>query len=149
MTVHYEAGIFQVNEGTKIVARLHGGPGTNVGQQGLALAQRYARHCYLGRANTRTEDRGAYIFDYWRDPTGKSTDDPGRGGCLLGLQQEQPHRREHGRLRTAGGSRTTTTCCTCSTTGSDANNGKLVIAKYSHICAIGGDDNQDYTSYFK
>jgi hypothetical protein len=148
VTVHYEAGIFQVNDGTKVVMRLHGDPSSNVGQQGLALAQRYARHCYLGRNNTRTQDRAAYIFDYWRDPTGKSTTIPDEADAC------SDYNRNNLTVENMGGAdgwrvKDHDHVLHLFDNGSDANNGKLVIAKYSHICTIGGDDNQDYTSYFK
>ena len=37
-------------------------------QRGLALVQRYRRHCFLGRSNTHP-NRSDYVIEYWEQPT--------------------------------------------------------------------------------
>jgi hypothetical protein len=73
---HVRLGAYTVSDGTKVVVKVYGQSGDNTGKQALALAQRYSRHCYLGRNNHRTEDREQYIFDYWQNPSGKNTTIP-------------------------------------------------------------------------
>src|SRR5688572_9336323 len=48
LTTNYAAGFYTVNDGSKQVIRVPGGPGENVGAQALALAKRYKKHCFLG-----------------------------------------------------------------------------------------------------
>ncbi|HEU0239329.1 MAG TPA: hypothetical protein VFR11_08645 [Micromonosporaceae bacterium] len=62
------SGTFIISDGNTVVIRVHGQT-DDVGKEALALAQRYKRHCFIGRNNTRDE-KGDFIFDYWRDPSG-------------------------------------------------------------------------------
>src|SRR5215475_6604532 len=59
------SGTFIISDGNTVVIRVHGQT-DDIGKEALALAQRYKRHCFIGRNNTRDE-KGNYIFDYWRD----------------------------------------------------------------------------------
>jgi len=68
------SGTFVVSSGSTVVMRLHG-QDDMVGQQALALAQRYKEHCYIGRHNTR-ESKGDYIFDYWLKASGNTPEIP-------------------------------------------------------------------------
>ena len=42
---------------------------TTSGDKLLALAKRYRQVCFIGRGNYR-DDKEAYIFEYWRNPSG-------------------------------------------------------------------------------
>jgi hypothetical protein len=147
VTSHYEAGIYQISDGSHVIMRLHGGPGENLGAQGVALAKRYKRHCFLGRGNSR-EEHGEYVFDYWRDTTGSNpsipdencsdynknnltVEDMGSGNGWRVKDHDHPLQLFDNE--------------------SDARNGKLVLAKYSHICHLdeGYDGlDRDPISYF-
>jgi len=147
VTVNYEAGIHSVNDGNKVIMRLAGGPGDEVGQKGLALAQRYRKHCFLGRDNTR-EENNAYIFDYWRDPSGQKPTIPGQEDDCSGYDRTNLTVEDMG-----GGDgwrvKDHDHILHLFDNESDARNGKLVLAKYRTICYIGdaGDDNPNVVSY--
>lgn len=149
VTVNYAAGIYQINDGSKVVMRLHGGPGETVGAQGLALAQRFRKHCYLGRNNSR-EDKNAYIFDYWRDASGKTPAIPDEEDACSNYDRNNLTVEDMG-----GGQgwrvKEHDHVLHVFDNGADARNGKLVAAKYGHICFIGrsNDDDQDQVSYFR
>jgi hypothetical protein len=146
VTVHYEAGVHSVNEGDKIIMRLHGGPDENVGEQGLALARRFSEHCFLGRDNGR-EDRDAYIFDYWRNPSGMDTSIPD--------EQDACSTYDRGNLRVenmGGGHgwrvKDDDHVLHVFDTETDARDGRLVLSKYTQICFLGQpDDDQAVVSY--
>lgn len=147
LTVHYEAGIYAVNDGAKTVLRVPGGPGENVGQKGLALAQRYRKHCFLGRTNTR-EDKNSYVFDYWRDasgmtPTIADQEDDCSGYNRSNLTVEDMGSGHGWRVKDHDH------VLHVFDNESDARNGKLVLSKYSKICFLGnsGDDDPDLVSY--
>lgn len=144
---HYEAGIHVIKDGNRVLMRLQGGPEEHIGAQGLALAQRFRKHCFVGRGNTR-EDKYQYIFDYWRDASGMkptvpdldeicsdydrnnlTVDDMGSGhGWRVKEHDHVLHLFDN---------------------ESDARKGKQVLSKYSRICTIGrGDDGQDVITFF-
>jgi hypothetical protein len=147
VTSHYEAGIYQISDGSHVIMRLHGGPGENLGAQGVALAKRYKKHCFLGRGNSR-EEHGEYVFDYWRDATGNTpsipdencgdynknnltVEDMGSGNGWRVKDHDNPLQLFDNE--------------------SDARNGKLVLQKYSKICRLdeGYDGlDRDPISYF-
>ena len=145
VTKVYEAGVHMIRDGGKEVLRLTGGPADIVGQQGLALAKRYKKVCFLGRGNTR-EESNQYVFEYWRDSSGNNVSIPdencgdydkgnltvenmGGGDGWRVLDHNNPLQLFNNE--------------------SDARNGKLVLAKYSKICRIGDpDDNGVVVSYF-
>lgn len=147
LTLNYAAGIHQINDGSKVVLRLHGGPGETIGQQGLALAKRWRKHCFLGRTNSR-EEHGEYVFDYWRDASGNTPAIPDENcsdynkNNLTVEDMGSGHGwrvKDHDHVLQLFDNE------------SDARNGKLVLAKYSKICFI--DDaydgiDRDPISYF-
>jgi hypothetical protein len=149
LTVHYEAGVHEVRDGSKVVARLHGGPGDQVGEQGLALAQRYRRHCFIGRGNGR-EDANAYVFDYWRDSSGKRTTIPGEDDACSAYKRGNLQVNDMG---SGHGWRVKDDDHVLHVFDdeSDARDGRLVLAKYGQICSLGSppDDDQDYVTYGK
>lgn len=149
LTKNYAAGFYVIFDGTKQVIRVPGGPGENLGDQALALAKRFRKHCFLGRNNTR-EEKHSYIFDYWLDPSGATPSIPDENcnsydrNNLTVEDMGSGHGwrvKEHDNVLHLFDKE------------SDARNGKLVIAKYSRICFIGngGDDDmgQDQVNYFK
>ncbi|BCJ74471.1 hypothetical protein CS0771_40150 [Catellatospora sp. IY07-71] len=149
LTVHYEAGIHEVRDGSRVVARLHGGPGEQIGEQGLALAQRYKRHCFIGRGNGR-EDENAYVFDYWRDSSGRRTTIPGEDEACSSYDRGNLQVNDMG---SGHGWRVKDDDHVLHVFDdeSDARDGRLVLAKYSKICSLGNppDDDQDYVTYGK
>src|SRR5262245_1538114 len=141
VTVHYEAGIYSVNDGSQVVMRVSGGPGETVGEKGLALAKRYRRHCFIGRDNGR-EDENAYVFDYWRDLSGMTPAIPGQEDDCRGYDRNNLTVDDMG-----GGHgwrvRDDDNVLHVFDNESDARNGKLVLSKYRQICSIGGSGEDD------
>ncbi|MBB5868243.1 hypothetical protein F4553_001622 [Allocatelliglobosispora scoriae] len=140
LSVHYEAGIYQVNDGSKVVLRLHGGPGEQVGEQGLALAKRYRKHCFLGRDNSR-EEKYSYIFDYWRNETGSKPTIPGLDDLCSDYDRRNLTVEDMG---DGNGWRVKDHdhVLHLFDNGDDARDGKLVLAKYSRICFVGGSGDE-------
>jgi len=147
LTTHYEAGIWTVGNGSAEVARAHGGPSDNTGQKLLALAQHYKRHCYIGRNNTRP-DKGLFSMDYWRDASGQNPTIPGQEDDC------SPYNRNNLTVEDMGGGdgwrvKDHDHVLHLFDNQKDAQNGKLVISKYSKACTIGdGSDDQDVISYW-
>jgi hypothetical protein len=149
LTKQYAAGIWSIRDGQTEVARVHDGPAENTGDKALALAKRWKSHCFIGRDNHRTE-KYSYIFDYWRNSSGVNTTIPDQESDCSGYNKNNitvddmgdgAYRvKDHDHVLHGFDTR------------SDANNGKLVLAKYNQICFIGsGDDvdnmGQDQLSY--
>jgi hypothetical protein len=138
LTKKYEAGIWTINDGNTQVMRLHGGPSDNVGDKGLALAKRYKSHCFIGRNNHR-EEKYSFIFDYWRNSSGINTTIPdqdqdcsdyNRNNISVDAMDTDAYRvKDHDHVLHGFDTKT------------DANNGKLVLAKYNQICFIGNSDD--------
>jgi hypothetical protein len=127
-------GTFLVTDGSTVVMRLHG-QDDQVGQQALALAQRYRKHCYIGRNNHR-DATGDFIFDYWRDPTGTSTTIPGEDDACSpynnhNLTVEDMGEGQGWRVKDHDH------VLHVFDNGSDARNGNTVLLKYTQICSIG------------
>lgn len=145
VTKFYEAGLHIVRDGSKELMRLSGGPGEIVGQQGLALAKRYKKICFLGRRNTR-EDSNEYVFEYWRDPSGASPSIPDENCSNYNrnnLTVENMGSGHGWRVKDHDNP------LQHFDNESDARNGRLVLAKYSKICRIGNPDyNGVVVSYF-
>jgi hypothetical protein len=127
---------------------VYGQQGDNTGDKVLALAKRYRKHCYIGRSNTRVDERGNYIFDYWRDPSGMKPTIPD--------QEEDCSAYDRHNLRAddMGGGygwrvKDDDHVLHLFDNESDAKKGKTVLAKYSQICHIGdpGDLGRDVISY--
>lgn len=147
VTVVYQAGIYSVQDGNHEVMRVSGNPDDTVGQQALALAQQYRKHCFLGRANTRV-DKNSYIFDYWGDPSGMTPPIPGQEDNCSSYDRQNLTVEDMG-----GGDgwrvKDHDHVLHLFDNGSDARNGELVLSKYSQICFIGnGDNDPEIVSYF-
>jgi hypothetical protein len=128
------SGTFIVSDGSTVVERLHG-QDNQVGQQALALAQRYRTHCYIGRNNNRAE-KGDYIFDYWRDPSGQSPAIPGLEDAC------SPYNNKNLTVEDMGGGdgwrvKDHDHVLHLFDNGTDAQNGDKVLLKYSQMCSIG------------
>jgi hypothetical protein len=148
LTTHYEAGVWAVFNGSVNVVMASGGPSdTAIGQKLLALAQRYKRHCYIGRNNTRPE-QGQYVMDYWRDSSGQNPTIPGQDDDC------SPYNRNNLTVEDMGGGdgwrvKDHDHVLHLFDNGKDAQNGKLVISKYSQACSINdGSDNAKVVSYW-
>jgi hypothetical protein len=148
VTVTYDNGTYTVSDGSTVVMRLVGQDGDGTGDKALALAKKYRKHCYVGRANTRTEERGAYVFDYWRSPSGNNTPVPGQEDDC------RDYNRHNLTIDDMGGGygwrvRDHDNVLHVFDNNSDARKGKLVLQKYGHICEIGNNDENDrtYISY--
>ena len=149
MTVSYSGGRYTVVDGSKLVLQVPGQPGDNTGTKALALAKRYKKHCYLGRNNNR-EERNSYIFDYWRDASGQTPTIPDQEDDCSSYNRNNLTVEDMG-----GGNgwrvKDHDHVLHLFDNGTDARNGKLVLAKYGQICFVGqgGDDNsgQDQVSY--
>jgi hypothetical protein len=152
ITVTYNTsdGSYLVTAGSTIVMQFKALQDDTVAAQAKALAQRYTRHCYIGRANTRTEDRGSYIFDYWRDPSGQNPPIPGEDDICSNYNRNNLTVEDMG-----GGDgwrvKDHDHVLHLFDNGTDARNGDLVLAKYSNICEFGDSDGgqNDTIDYLK
>jgi hypothetical protein len=147
VTKFYEAGVYVVRDGSRELMRFSGGPAESLGQQGLALAQRYKKHCYIGKGNMRGEDKFNYTFDYWRDPSGMNPSIPDEDCTTYNKNNLTVENmgggdgwrvKEHDHVLQLFDNET------------DARNGKLVLVKYSKMCFVGhgNDGAEDIISYF-
>ena len=147
VTVQFQLGFYTVSDGGQVVVRVPGQTGDTVGDKALALAQRFRKHCFLGRDNTR-EDKNSYIFDYWRNPSGMTPTIPEQEDDCSSYDRSNLTVEDMGNgygwrvkdhdhvLHLFDSER-------------DARNGKLVLMKYHQICSIGNSDSddQDVVSY--
>jgi hypothetical protein len=134
------SGTFLVTDGGTVVIRVHGQT-DDVGTQALALAQRYTTHCYLGRTNNR-DPKGDYIFDYWRNPSGRTTTITGETDLC------SPYNNRNLTVEDMGGGdgwrvKDHDHVLHLFDNQTDANNGALVLRKYSQVCAIGDVQDND------
>jgi hypothetical protein len=147
LTLAYASGTYTVKDGSKLVVKVYGSQGDEVGDKALALAQRYRKHCSIGRDNGR-EDEASYVFDYWRDASGLKPTIPGQEDDCSSYDRTDLtvddmgsgygwRVRENDHVLHIFDNET------------DAKAGKLVLAKYGQICFIGdsGDDEQDVVNY--
>jgi hypothetical protein len=147
ITVTYSTddGSYAVTSGSTIVMRFKSPKDDTVAAQATALAQRWQRHCYIGRANTRTEDRGQFIFDYWRDASGHNPPIPGEDNIC------SDYNRNNLTVEDMGGGegwrvKDHDHVLHLFDNGTDAHNGELVLAKYGTICEFGDSNGgQNYT----
>ena len=149
LTVNYEAGIYSVSDGSRVVVNAAGGPGEPIGEQALALAQRFRKHCFLGRDNTR-EDKNSYVFDYWREASGAKPEISGQD------ENCSDYNRNNLTAEDMGGGygwrvKDHDHVLHLFDSQSDARGGKLVLSKYNQICTIGyrDDADQNVVSYFR
>jgi hypothetical protein len=135
------SGTFVVSSGSTVVMRLHG-QDDSVAPQALALAQRYTEHCYIGRNNSR-QDPGDYIFDYWRDPTGNTPSIPDPNDQLC--RQYNNHNLTVEDMGDGNGWRVKDhdDVLHLFADQTDAENGDLVLAKYTQACSIGETESDD------
>ncbi len=134
------SGTFVVSSGSTVVMRLHGQE-DQVGQQALALAQRYTKHCYIGRNNTRSP-QGDYIFDYWRDPSGQTPTIPGLDDAC------SPYNNHNLTVEDMGDNdgwrvKDHDDVLHVFDNGTDANNADIVFLKYTRSCSIGETQDSD------
>jgi hypothetical protein len=130
--------------------RLHSSPGdTEMQTQALAVAKRFRKHCFIGNGNTR-EEKYSYIFDYWHDSSGMKPDIPNVEDLCSNynhnnLTVEDMGNGDGWRVKDHDN------VLHLFDNGTDAKNGKLVLAKYSKECYLGDDpdDNmgQDLVSF--
>jgi hypothetical protein len=147
LAVTSASGMYTISDGNRVVMVLHGQSDT-VGKQGLALAQRYGRHCFLGQANTR-EDKNQYIFDYWRDPTGKTPEITDEDDLCSAYNKHNLTVEDMGE---GNGWRVKDHdhVLHLFDSSADAHNGDLVLSKYGQICSIGDNDNgYDAVNFFR
>jgi hypothetical protein len=147
LTVTFTGGTYVVSDGSHGVIKVGGQTGDTVGQEALALAQRYTKHCYIGRGNGR-EEHYQYVFDYWRNPSGKTPPIPNEDdNCST-------YDRHNLTVEDMGGGdgwrvKDHDHVLHLFDNGADARNGDLVLKKYGRICQIGDglDDNQPVVDY--
>ena len=147
LSVQYENGRYLVRDGSTVVAAVSGYDGDGVVEKALAVAQRYRKHCFIGRGNGR-EDANTYVFDYWRDASGMKPAIPGQeDDCSsydrtdltaddMGSGHGWRVRENDHVLHVFDNER-------------DARAGQQVLGKYGRICYLGsGDDNAEILTYF-
>ena len=110
------------------------GPSENVGQKLLALAKRYRQVCFIGRGNYR-DDKEAYIFEYWRNPSGINSPIPDSEDDCSSYDRNNLQVNDMG---SGYGWRVKDDdhVLQIFDTDVDAKNGKIVLAKYNQICEV-------------
>ncbi len=136
------SGTFLVEDGSTIVIRIHSDQ-DQAGPQALALAQRYTRHCYIGRNNTM-DPKGDYIFDYWRDPSGQTPPIPDEDDDDLC----SPYNNTNLTVEDMGDGngwrvKDHDHVLHLFADQQDANDADIVLKKYSSVCAIGDITDSD------
>ncbi|HKD98470.1 MAG TPA: hypothetical protein VKB69_12885 [Micromonosporaceae bacterium] len=134
-------GTFVIEDGSTVVIRVHG-QDDQVGQQALALAQRWKMHCYIGRNNTM-DPKGDFIFDYWLNPSGKTPPIPGEDDLCspynnTKLTVEDMGSGQGWRVKDHDH------VLHLFATKFDAQSGDAVLAGYSQVCAIGDVEDADF-----
>jgi hypothetical protein len=147
VTVSFQDGLYTVADGNTIVTRVNGQPGDDTGTKALALAQRYSRHCFIGRGNLRP-DHFVYVFDYWRNSSGLTPSIPDQDNDC---SQYNQHNLTVDDMGNGDGWRVRDhdNVLHVFDNEADARNGKLVLSKYSMICTFGNsnDDNPQTVTY--
>ncbi len=134
LTTVYAAGVWAVKQNQNEIVRVYGGPMENGGQKLLALAKRYRQVCFIGRGNYR-DDKEAYIFEYWRNPSGINSPIPdSEDDC-------SSYDRNNLQVNDMGGGygwrvKDDDHVLQIFDHDVDANNGKIVLAKYNQICEV-------------
>jgi hypothetical protein len=148
LTVHWEGGSWLVTDATTVALRVDGDSGDMAGQQALALAQHYRKHCFIGRNNNRV-DAAAFVFDYWRSASGMTP-------AITGLDDLcSDYNRNNLTVEDMGNGdgwrvKDHDHVLQLFADETDARNGKLVLAKYNRICTLGTSDSDvpDLVSFF-
>ena len=134
LTKVYAAGVWSIKQGSNEIARVYGGPSDNTGDKLLALAKRYRQVCFIGRGNFRDE-KEAYIFEYWRNPSGINSPIPdSEDDC-------SPYNRNNLQVNDMGGGegwrvKDDDHVLQIFDNEADARNGRIVFAKYNQICYV-------------
>jgi len=134
VTVVYGGGVWSVKAGSVELVRVYGGPDAQQqGKDALAVAKRYKKVCFIGRGNHRDE-KELYVFEYWREPSGINTTLPdpedacssyNKNNLTVDESGDNAYRvKDHDHVLQEFD------------TKQDANNGKLVLSKYSRICYV-------------
>ena len=134
LTTVYAAGVWAVKQNQNEIVRVYGGPSENSGQKLLALAKRYRQVCFIGRANYR-DDKEAYIFEYWRNPSGINSPIPDSEDDCSSYDRNNLQVNDMG---SGYGWRVKDDdhVLQIFDTDVDAKNGKIVLAKYNQICEV-------------
>ena len=106
-------------------------------QRGLALVQRYRRHCFLGRSNTHP-NRSDYVIEYWEQPTHAPTViQPERCTPYDRRALKLVDRHERGFDLVAGGTR-----LLIAASREDAQHAWEIAQQSSALCDIGGENRR-------
>lgn len=133
VTVNYAAGVWSVRAGTTELVRVFGGPDDPSGEHALNVAKRYTKVCFIGRGNWR-DDATAYVFEYWRDPSGINTPLPDPDDVCSSYD---PTNLVHDSMGADGWRvRDDDHVLHVFDTEQDAINGTLVLSKYDRICFV-------------
>jgi hypothetical protein len=134
LTKVYAAGVWSIKQGSNEIARVYGGPSENMGDKLLALAKRYRQVCFIGRGNFRDE-KEAYIFEYWRNPSGINSPIPDSADDCSSYD------RNNLQVNDMGGGygwrvKDDDHVLQIFDTEADAINGRIVLSKYNQICYV-------------
>jgi hypothetical protein len=134
LTKVYAAGVHAIKQGQTELIRVYGGPSDTVGDKALALAKRYTQVCFIGR-NNYMDEKEAYIFEYWRNPSGNNSPIPDSEDDCSNYDKNNLQVNDMG-----GGYgwrvKDDDHVLQIFETEVDAKNGKIVLAKYNQICYV-------------
>ncbi|HXM56261.1 MAG TPA: hypothetical protein VOB72_12790 [Candidatus Dormibacteraeota bacterium] len=147
LTVVYNSGaaVWQVLDGSHALLAFKTQTDAN---DGMAVAKRFDRECFIGRGNTRT-NRSSYITEYWRDPSGLS--------ATIASPDCIPYNRSNLSIVNLGTTgwqlRDGNNLIALYDTQTDAQAAVTVMQHWSNICYVGrdysGSDRLQYiTTYF-
>ena len=133
---NYDGEAWTVSDGSVEVLRVvQPNAADSTGLKLALLASQYKRHCYIGRGRMY-EDTNNQVFDYWRDPSGKTEFMPDQDkDCSAydrtSLTVEDMGGNEGWRVKDHDH------VLQLLFTEQDARAGQLVLSKYAKICLIG------------
>jgi hypothetical protein len=122
-------GGYSVWAGGQELVRLYDNGDDNAQAKVLALVNRYRTVCFVGRGNDRLE----FVFEYWKNPSGNNSPIPG--------SEDDCSTYDRTRLQvddTGDGWRVKNddNVLQLFATQHEAENGRIVLAKYDRICRI-------------
>ena len=134
LTKVYAAGVWAIKQGPNEIVRGLRRTERERRRQTARLAKRYRQVCFIGRGNYR-DDKEAYIFEYWRNPSGINSPIPdSEDDC-------SSYDRNNLQVNDMGGGygwrvKDDDHVLQIFDHDVDANNGKIVLAKYNQICYV-------------
>jgi hypothetical protein len=136
LTLDPDNGAFVVHDGSKEIIRVYDDQ-NGTADKALALAKHFKTVCFIGRGNTRDPLDDDYIFEYWKNKSGINS-------SLLYTEDDcGSYNRSNLTVDDAGDAgwrvKDHDNVLQMFDTKAEANDGKIVLSKYSQICRISSE----------